>query len=327
MDDELLYRRLIGQAKAEERTAVDAWRRASIANEERYRDLERVLNIVAADEASRQPGPPPSVADVLRRAHVPASSGASSRRNRWPSWIKLPLAAAAVAVLTFLATGGARLLLERHSGFGADEIVASASGPTTVELVDGTVVRLAPKSRLRLRPDSGGRFVALEGRAYFAVAKKGGAPFRIRTAAGVVTVTGTRFDLDADRQNLRLIVVEGRVVLSTSRTQTEVTAGQVMRVVEGTAAPVASVSELGPLVDWVGNFMAFQATPLREVAREIETRFPVRVVIPDSALADRTITAWFADLSLEKVLEVVCVVASARCSVDGEVVTMKLRND
>jgi ferric-dicitrate binding protein FerR (iron transport regulator) len=70
---------------------------------------------------------------------------------------------------------------------------------------------------------------------------------------------------------------------------------------------------------WVGNFLVFQDTPLREVAKEVERRFGVPVVIRDSALAERTVTAWFADRTLEEVLRVVCAASLTRCTL-GDVV-------
>ena len=110
-------------------------------------------------------------------------------------------------------------------GWGASEVVTGANELATVKLGEGTVVRLAPSSRLRVLAGRG-RSVALEGRAFFAVQRMAQYPLLVRTAAGDARVLGTRFELATDDGGLRLRVVEGRVALSTSREQAEVAAGQ-----------------------------------------------------------------------------------------------------
>jgi ferric-dicitrate binding protein FerR (iron transport regulator) len=71
---------------------------------------------------------------------------------------------------------------------------------------------------------------------------------------------------------------------------------------------------------WVGTFLAFQATPLGEAAREIERVYRTPVTIVDTTLARETITATFTDRPVQEVVNVVCAVLSARCEVkDGRV--------
>jgi ferric-dicitrate binding protein FerR (iron transport regulator) len=65
----------------------------------------------------------------------------------------------------------------------------------------------------------------------------------------------------------------------------------------------------------VGTFLAFQATPLRDAARDIERVYRTPVTIGDSALAAETITATFTDRPVEEVVNVICAVLSARCEV------------
>jgi transmembrane sensor len=205
--------------------------------------------------------------------------------------------------------------------FGVDQFVTGTSEMSTVHLRDGSVVRLAPRTRLTVTGPANQREVALDGRAYFAVAKdKGGRPFRIHTSAAEVNVLGTRFDLKAEGDDLQLVVIEGRVALFTPGSDRVVAGGEMTRVAGGNALPVTKVPDAARLVNWVGNFLAFQDTPLREVAAEIERRFGTRIRIPDPALGDRTITAWFADRTVAEVLRIVCAAALAECVTDGDTV-------
>ena len=238
-------------------------------------------------------------------------------------WVGLgSAAAAAVAILTLAAS---RILADGQScgAFGADQFVTGPEGAFTVTLSDGTVVRLGPRTRLRLMEKGPGREVKLEGRAFFAVAHDPRRPFRIVTSAGTVRALGTRFELQAGGQNLSLALLEGRVVLSTPGNEVVLQPGQAMRVVDGTTLPVRPIPDVERLMRWAGNFLAFQETPLKDAVLEIEQHYHARVQVVDSVLANRTVTAWFADRTAEEVLRIVCAATLAECSFRPGLVTMR----
>src|SRR5437870_3238042 len=122
---------------------------------------------------------------------------------------------------------------------------------------------------VRLLPEAQRREAWLEGRAYFAVAKIEGQPFEVRTRTGTAQVLGTRFDLSVDDNGLRLMVAEGRVALSADGKRVDVKAGEVSQVIAGSSFSVTRVPDVLSLMDWKGSFLAFQSTPLKDVAREI----------------------------------------------------------
>jgi transmembrane sensor len=187
----------------------------------------------------------------------------------------------------------------------------------TARLDDGSVVRLAPKSRLRVQPIADRREVWLDGEAFFAIAPDSARPFTIRTRNGAVEVLGTRFDLRVVGSELRLVVTDGRVALTAGAERRVVTAGQMAHLDRGVPV-VQALASPDTLLDWMGGFLAFQNTPLRQVARELEHRFGVRVLLPDSALASRTVTAWFTGHDLDQVLAVICGAVDAHCTLrDG----------
>jgi len=64
----------------------------------------------------------------------------------------------------------------------------------------------------------------------------------------------------------------------------------------------------------------FQATPLDQVAREIEGRFGVSVEIADAFLEEIQVTVTFTERPLDEVIVVLCEVVGAACSVEGGVV-------
>lgn len=324
--DELILVSLKGEATLAEERELLRWRRESDENERYYQEFVRTWKLAEGGDELLFPRPAPAAADLIRIADEEgeATSSTSRRaRNLVHGWGMRVAAAAAMVLIGFFAADFRTDEPPLDLGYGADEFVTGAGETATVSLRDGTVVRLAPESRLRLTGDMREREVHLAGRAYFAVAKREGKPFRVRSAAGEVTVLGTRFDLQTEREDLRLVVVEGRVAVAARGHETEVGAGEMSRVVEGTLLPVSQVPDVHTQIDWLGRFLAFQATPLADVAREIELQYGVRVEITDPELAERTITTWLSDRSLEDVLRIVCAVALAECSADDGVVTIQ----
>lgn len=335
---QLIVQSLKSESSDAELRELEAWRSVSRRNERYYQDFVALWELTEGGDYFAV-GLPPDVTDIVganvtarpqavrlslddRTARSVASG--RTRRKRWKRWM-IPAAAAAAAMLGFGIWALTALVLHPPAApvaLGADEFVTGTSEMATVSLRDGSVVRLAPNSRLQLSGTTEERDVALQGRAYFAVAPDEARPFRIRAGAGTVTVRGTRFDLQSEGEDLRLIVVEGSVSLSAGGRHAEVGAGEMSRILNGVLVPTVTIPDIFSLVNWVGNFLAFQATPLAQVALEIEREYDVRVEITDSELARRTVTGWFSNKTLEEVLRIVCAVAATHCNKEGDVVTI-----
>jgi ferric-dicitrate binding protein FerR (iron transport regulator) len=227
-----------------------------------------------------------------------------------------------VLILAFAASW---IMLPQREGssLGAAEFVTGPSEMVTVKLSDGTVVRLAPESRLRLTTNA--REVWLEGQAFFGVAAHAGKPFRVRTHAGTAEVLGTRFDARSREGSLRVVVVEGKVKLSAGDESLELIANEMGRISSGTPLEGQAVDEEALLneLDWLGKFIVFKATPLGDAARELSRHYGVPVAVLDSTLAQETIEGWFADRDLSEVIEILCRAVDAHCSILPSGVTIQ----
>ncbi len=317
--DELIFRVARKTATPDEVEAVRLWRQASPLNDQRYRELIEILALATVAEELRAKSPVPPVARLLKQSTLRRSP---ALLQRWT----IPLGAAALLLLGFSV---ARLVQSRSSSpsFAADEFVTGASDMATVRLNDGTIVRLAPSSRLHVIPGTEGREVSLEGHAYFAVAKAHGRPFAVRTAAGDAQVLGTRFEINVKERDLRLVVVEGLVSLSAGHQTVAVPARHMSRVVDGTARPAVDLSShaADDAVRWTGRLLVFQDRRLQEAIEEIRQQYGAKIVLADPSLADETVTAWFQDRSFEDVMKVVCAVLGARCSIEPGQATIDRR--
>lgn len=331
--DHLLFRSLKGQSTNSEEEMVSRWRRSAAENEVYYQELARLLALTADAyrSAGARLGEPPDGLDLLAQSGLPARALDRPRftfpghaGSRFSSRFRLITAVAAVATLAFFLLRPQPPPPAQALSFGADEFVTGTDDVATVHLRDGTVVRLGPLTRLRISGSLGEREVTLDGQAFFAVAEVGGHPFTVKTRAGDAVVLGTRFEATAKGDELRLVVVEGQVALTTVGNRLDLGAGEMGHVVEGAMSTPVRVRDVHAMLQWMGNFLAFNRTPIAQVASEIERRFGTHIEILGERLDDQTVTASFADRGVEDVLRVVCAVLAARCSIAPDKATIDL---
>lgn len=322
--DSIICRVFHGEATESEHEVLRAWRRESPENENHYRDFVRLLEEARDAVWDEVAGIPAPAVDVLLDPTL-ADGGVVHRERRvrrfWSDRRVRGAFALAAAIACFILVS--QWFQESgDSGFylGTGEIVTGPSEMSTVRLGDGSVVRLAPESRLLISNKPGTREVWLDGRAYFAVRHHDAIPFVVRSHAGDAVVLGTRFDIQATPEDLRVIVVEGAVQLNGREAESggvEVAARQVGRVA-GSATPVledADDAVIARELGWVGDFLVFEGTPLRDVAREMSEHYGVRVRILDGALEDETVSGLFVKEELGEVVEILCRALGAHCSI------------
>jgi len=315
--DDIIDREQRGEATPDELRQLTEWRRASLTNEHQYRQTVQLMSATRALSTSARSGPPSAAAILARHRE---STPSRAPRRRWTPWLVAGAAAAGLA---------AGILAPRpaapRNGWGVTDITTGSAEMTTLQLGDGSVVRLAPSTRLRVTQSDSTRDVTLDGKAYFVVARMPERPFVVHTALGNARVLGTRFELATREHDLRLIVVEGRVALSSGVDKVEVRGGQQGGVRGQQLIAPTSVANAERMEQWVGKFLVFQSTPVRDVAREIERVYGVHVVITDSVLAAQTVTATFTDQPVARVVEDLCSVVSARCDSRPNEVVMSRR--
>lgn len=316
--DDLIIRSFHGELSDLEERRLRKWCSASPENGAYYRELARLWQL---EPAATPPGVSPrrpaldSIVQEAesRRGVAPLSVPTSRVSRRW--WRQV----AAVAATLLLALGGAlRLIVERqpYGPLEAAEFVTGNRETATVTLTDGTIVRLAPNSRLRLPRGREGRDVWLDGRAYFAVESDSVRPFRVYTRAGEAVVLGTRFELRTQENDLRLVVVEGRVALVAGGEKVEVDADEVSHVRDGTSPSVVKIDNAREFLDWPEGILIFRSTPIARVVRELEHHFGIPFVI-DERIGERKVTGSFTDETLDEVLTAVCRASDVRCAVVG----------
>ena len=323
--DELILKYLSGDATDVERHRIEKWRESSADHDSRFREIE-VLWTGLGQATPRRSSPRPDIDAMLGEAERRRSRARAQRSRRAflrSPWVGYGLAAAASIALAIFAVN---VWQARHLPGSALSAVESSVGEGQVvamTLSDGSYVRLAPGTHVEFPARSGHREVVVRGRAFFAVSP-GAEPFVVRTPAGQVTVHGTRFEVATEGDTLRVVVVEGVVDLSGpgGGGTIQVHAGQMADLWAGEPPRVTTVGDVWSLLDWPGALLAFQRTPLREVAVQLARHFKVVVKTRDSLVLERRVTGSFQDDSLGDVLTSVCAVTAIHCDQRADTVLM-----
>jgi len=306
--EDILIRSLQGRTVVDEEALLDAWRRASPDHERRYQEVSSLWRMTA-DRLAVGPATPPSARMVILRARRAARL---KRRRR--------VSGAAAAAAIVLVTGGilGSLLLSRGGAAGGGnggqyaEVTTGDGERTTIELRDGTAVRLGPNSTLRVL-DGDDPVVWLDGRAFFGVRPDSLRNFTVETPNGQARALGTRFEVFTEASELRVLVVEGNVRVTAGDTAVEVGEGLVTRSSAGGPPETTLAENVEEMLAWMGAALLFHDTRLDRVVSEIEFRYGVRVQLESPGLADIPVTATFTDQPLEGVLFVVCEITGAEC--------------
>jgi len=306
----------------------------------------------------------------LRDGHAPSRSAHEQRSlqlipptasatvgRRWTQRV------VAIAAALVLAVSGSFLW---HATMGRDRAarVAATDADTTgmrefrtaraqraeIRLIDGTLVTLAPASRLRVAQsyNTGRRELYLEGEAYFEVRHDAAHPFLVYTSHGVTEDLGTRFVVRAYPGDsvVRVAVAEGAVALrrrgvrprepqadsatpASQRTNAAavgvITTGHVAVLSLTGIARVRAVADLTPYVAWADGHLVFRDTPLRDVVTELGLWYGLDIRLADARLGQRVYTASFHDEPVSEVLRALEIALDVRAEHEGGVIVLSAR--
>ncbi|MBA4073008.1 MAG: hypothetical protein C0497_14410 [Gemmatimonas sp.] len=324
-DWEAVARHLAGESSASESAAVGAWLSAHPAD---------ARAIAALSALASQPGHRSADVDVetaLARVHermrmwptqaVPLRAVARATRRSFMPW---SMAAAAVLVIT-----AGVVLSRRYEAAGpvADaRSFATATGQVdSTRLTDGTHVILGPSSELTILAGygAGRREVQLRGTAFFEVRHDVARPFTVRTGSVAITDIGTMFAVrDDGADGVEVSVREGAVRLQAGTAVVELAAGDFAAVRQsGIVLQRSGASDND--VAWTMGRLVFRETPLARVRTDLRRWFGVELVVTDSALASRHLTASFTNDSQRQVLDVIALALGATYDVRGDTVTLR----
>jgi transmembrane sensor len=209
--------------------------------------------------------------------------------------------------------------------------VTASEGITKVILADGSLVWLKGASTLSY-PDlftGPSRRVTLHGEALFEVAKDASRPFIIQSGALTTTVLGTSFNIKTTDDDVEVVVLTGKVSLSTEdETQSLLVMPNEKAVYNGAARVLAKVEQVAVeeekdmILAGTEYSMAFEDVRMDEIIERVQNKFNVDVSFSDPRLANCRVTADLTDQSLESTLMLVSKALSLEYEIRGSKVRL-----
>ena len=215
-------------------------------------------------------------------------------RRRVLPWLSGMVAAAAAVVLcVFIFRGNEQQMIELIANNAVKEFV----------LPDGTEVTLAPGSKLTYSEKSP-RNTALEGKAYFEVARDEAVPFEITADGAFVRVLGTKFMVDAGSSVKEVYVTEGKVLFAKSSDAEGVILTKDMQATlsPDENVPVISVEPDVNSIAWQRGSFIFDKTPLREVLETLSEHYKVSFAATD---LDKQLSGEFYAEDLDLIISLI----------------------
>lgn len=167
-----------------------------------------------------------------------------------------------------------------------------------IKLPDGSDVTLNANSKLlfsRLFFFKKEREVLLTGEAGFSVIHtKDHRPFVIRTPDRLqVRVLGTKFLVYSRRERSKVVLTSGSIELTSMKTNASpvlIKPGEVVDINPQGQFYIAQSEAPEEHFLWKDKRFIFNKTPLCEIAKQVQERFGVKIIIPDPTLAETPIT-------------------------------------
>ncbi|WP_210517918.1 FecR family protein [Hymenobacter terricola] len=322
----LITRYLARQTSSDENERLATWVAQSPDHERTFEQLKAIW------QASQTPAVPAETAAALRNVKarlalpVPAPAPPPTPPiRRWRMARPYQLAALALVLLSGLC--GAYFFRKPASPQAYQVRQTRAGEQQLIHLADGSLVTLAPKSRLRYptKFSETSREVYLEGEAFFEVSKNPHRPFRVHSGTWVTQVLGTKFNVSAFRGagQTAVSLVEGQVRVTDEHEQYLLAPGQQLLADRATGRIYRQAFNPTKVTGWRGNKLVFQNEKLADVAAQIERLYGVKLVFADPATAEVRLWATFDNEPLAAVLAALQLAGPLTYRREGQVIYLQ----
>lgn len=322
----LITRYLARQTSSDENERLATWVARSSENGQTFEQLKAIW------QASQTPAVPAETAAALRsvksRLALPVPASIVPVR-RWR--VARPYQLAALALVLLGSLGGAYFYRKPATPLAYQVRQTQAGEKQLIHLADGTLVTLAPKSRLRYpaKFSEASREVYLEGEAFFEVSKNPHRPFLVHSGNWVTQVLGTKFNVSAFRGATQTAVslVEGKVQVTDEHGQYLLAPGQQLLGDHATGRIYRQAFNKAKVTGWRRNKLVFQNEKLGDVAGQIERLYGVKLVFANPATAEVRLWATFENEPLAAVLDALQLAGPLSYRREGQVIYLQQPTD
>lgn len=243
------------------------------------------------------------------------------RKNRWVLYASV----AAVAVLFYMLGFSLQLIREKAQ----QELVVTVENgqKASVQLPDGSYVRLNSASELRYSPDFGkkNRTVKLVGEAYFDVQSNPDNPFIVVTHSGFqAKALGTKFNIKSypNDDQITGTLLEGSIEVSSPQFSEILNPNE--RISFHTKEMMfykSRINDVNEAIFWMTDQFVFDKETLGNIAKMLERMYNVTFSFSSSDIKEIQYSGKIKNNSMENVLNLITIVSPLQYTITGSHIT------
>ncbi len=201
----------------------------------------------------------------------------------------------------------------------SENLVYDGNKTQSIQLTDGSDITLEKNSTLK---STDYREVALEGNAYFDIAKNPERPFTVHVQGGKVLVLGTEFQIKTRKERTSISVTEGKVKVVFSNKEFLLTAGQFI-ILSPYEQEFLSYHDITPS-NWKNNVLVFENKSLKHVMESIAAYYDFRLEWPSKEMPDACkINTRFENETLDQVMSELEILTGLNFEISGKKIVIK----
>lgn len=290
----LIIRHLKAESTIEEEKFLTDWLQQSEENKDTFAALKEIW---ATKQISDIEVINAGLNNVKNKIAANVKHKITSRKT---IYIKYAAAAAIIALVVFFYT--------RNDNYIEKSTLAGQV--MHLHLKDGTLVHLAPGSKIRYR----NREIILEGEAFFEVKQDAHKPFTVTAGKLLINVLGTRFNVSDTAVSL----VDGKVQVKIDNTAYTLQPGEQLYYNNNTAHKRAY--DVEEVTGWASALLVFRNEKFASAALKIEKMYDVKIIFSDSETANSRLFATFSNKPLTYVLDVIKASDNIDYTIKGNIV-------
>lgn len=306
----MLWRHRIdsGEWSVDDEANFEIWLQADERHALAYEEIRELCGFL--DQHAASPELLGARKEVLASAHRRA-------RRRWTGpavVLRAPTrrAIAAALVAGVVGSAGAWALIER-----GDVYQTKRGERRAVILDDGSVLSLDAMSKVAVRYTEAERRLTLErGQARFDVAHDVSRPFSVTAGDRRIIATGTAFNVDMLAPEVRVTLIEGRVVVLQqgrgalrpalpSSKAVALRAGQSLVAKKDGGPPKVAAADLAEATAWQQGQLVFNDEPLAQAVQRINRYTSQRIAVADDTVGAITVSGTFNAGDIDAFVEAV----------------------
>ncbi len=233
-----------------------------------------------------------------RGSHEAAAHMASIAKKR--SWV-LPVAgvvvtgAVIIGVISYLAKGSSNAALTNGLiASDAKNFTTGSAQISNIELNDGTKVKLAPESRLRVPQKFGNAIhgARIDGTAQFTAALQASNPLEIRAGRASIFLTSGVADVmtDSTRGTVVLRMREGDATVRLGNNETRTVAAGSALALDSATVTTPSAADIEEATGWADGRVTINNRPLRATLASIKRWWGLELYLKDTSAFSRAVS-------------------------------------